>query len=161
MQRFLRVPMIAFSLLIALVGVSALAPAASASETVEVTGSVSNGDTFVGVVADARFDGEGALSFEGQLQVIVTVDGVEHEIDEVLDHQASILDSSDCEQADVAIEPIVIEELGIELQLDVFSFEQERGLLGGLLGGAICLIDELLNADNDDLAELLNDLLDQ
>ncbi|CAN5321701.1 hypothetical protein BH24CHL2_BH24CHL2_8430 [soil metagenome] len=164
MRRFHRVPMVAFSLLIALVGTTAFAPAASAAETIEVTGTVSNGKTFPGVVADARFEAHDITFLRGQLEGTVTVDGVDVEINVEVFHAITVLDSSTCERTDVVIGPVAVEEHRIEIQLDTISLEKRGGLLGGLFRGEIsCVIDDVLNpnADSLDVAEFLNELLGQ
>jgi len=166
MFHWLKIPAFAFGFLMLFAGSAALAPhGAAAAEAIPVTGEVSGGGTFEGVVVDPVFTAyEEALVFSGRLEGTVTVEGVETMVSQQFDEFANVSDRSNCKTIYYVIDPILVEATGDEIQLDEISMAKPRtGLLGGLLGGnALCVISDLAGDDNGDidrLADLLNDLL--
>lgn len=171
MLTFVRKPLLAFGLLLSLISFSVSAPSgAAAHTTVDVSGTLSGGGSFSGVIVDAEFTGQADefLRITGQLEGTATVDGEDIQINQTLDQIVTPSEESDCDRMIVIVTPIGIDELGQELQLDELTFEQpETDLIGGLLGGnsgngnVICIVDRLLGGGGDveGLADVLNDLL--
>ncbi len=144
----------------------ALAPSgASAAESIRVSGEVAGGGTFEGVVEEPAFTSEFAqIRFSGQLEGVVVVDGLETAIIQQFEVSAVISDRSDCQTLFYSADPIMVDAIGDEIQLDQVTKTKPRSsLLGGLLGGdAFCVISDLAGDDEgniDRVVDLLNDLL--
>lgn len=147
------------------------APTSVAAQTdLPVSGVLNNGGTFSGTLLNAEFvtsaEDPTFLIITGQLQGSAVIDGVSTSVNVSVEHIAFTEDSSDCEEIHVIISPIALDDSGTEVQLDRVIFRNpEQGLIGGLLSGGngvFCAVDDLLGTGQaEDLADTLNDLLDE
>lgn len=139
------------------------ARAASAAESIQVTGPLAGGGSFEGVIVDAVFvPHEHYMELSGQLEGVVTIDGVETEINQAFFEQVyGSSRSNPCKTLYYSTLPFLLEAVGGEVQLDEIRMDvPPQGLVGGLLSG--CTLKGLLDGssgDNADLADILNDIL--
>jgi len=163
MFHWLKVPAFALGFLMLFAGSAMLVPhGAAAAESLQVIGTLAGGGSFEGEIVDPEFvPYEHFMELSGQLQGVVTVDGVETAIDQEFVEQVYGSARSNCKTVYYSFLLFVLEDVGEEVQLDELAMDvPNRGLLGGLLSG--CAVRNLLDGssgDNAKLADLLNDLL--